>query len=150
MKQSIGEPRGFVGDLTTARTGFFFKRDQAPLLPKLAMRGSIEAKSNLDRRLHLVTALGLEKPNSGITTMLQASLIPAPAGSGLPDNAQLNLFFVGNMEPLSQAFADDMSSLGIRCGRISRASRRWRSGVRTGSRRCSRAGRWPARRWSSA
>jgi len=75
------------------------------------MRGSIEAESNLDRRLHLVTALGFEKPNSGITTVLQASLIPAPAGSGLPDNAQLNLFFVGSMEPLSQAFADDMSSL---------------------------------------
>ena len=111
VKRSIGEPRGFVGDLTTARTGFFFKRDQAPLLPALAMRGSIEAESNLDRRLHLVGALGFEKPNSGITTVLQASLIPAPAGSGLPDNAQLNLFFVGSMEPLSQAFADDMSSL---------------------------------------
>jgi len=111
VKRSIGEPRGFVGDLTTARTGFFFKRDQAPLLPALAMRGSIEAESNLDRRLHLVGALGFEKPNSGITTVLQASLIPAPAGSGLPDNAQLNLFFVGSMEPLSQTFTDDMASL---------------------------------------
>ena len=47
VKRSIGEPRGFVGDLTTARTGFFFKRDQAPLLPTLAMRGSIEAETNL-------------------------------------------------------------------------------------------------------
>ena len=75
------------------------------------MRGSIEAESNLEHRLHLVGALGFEKPNSGITTVLQASLIPAPAGSGLPDNAQLNLFFVGSMEPLSQSFADDMSSL---------------------------------------
>ena len=47
LKRSIGEPAGFVGDLTTARTGFFFKRDQAPLLRRLAMRGSIEAETNL-------------------------------------------------------------------------------------------------------
>jgi hypothetical protein len=111
VKRSVGEPRGFVGDLTTARTGFFFKREQAPLLPALAMRGSIEAESNLDRRLHFITALGLEKPNSGITTVLQASLVPAPRGSGLPDDARLNLFLVGSMEPLSKSFADDMIGL---------------------------------------
>ena len=111
LKRSVGEPNGFVGDLTTARTGFFFKREQAPLIPSLAMRGSVEAESNLEHRLHLVTALGFEKPNSGITTVLQASLIPAPAGSGQPDNAQLNLFFVGSMEPLSQSFTDDMTAL---------------------------------------
>ena len=29
----------------------------------------------------------------------------------MPDDAQLNLFFVGSMEPLSQSFADDMTSL---------------------------------------
>ena len=62
LKRSIGEPAGFVGDLTTARTGFFFKRDQAPLLRRLAMRGSIEAETNLQHRLHLTTALGFEKP----------------------------------------------------------------------------------------
>jgi hypothetical protein len=111
VKRSIGEPAGFVGDLTTARTGFFFKRDQAPLLRRLAMRGSVEAETNLQHRLHLTTALGFEKPNSGITTILQANLIPAAPGSGLPDEAQLNLFFVGAMEPLSQSFADDMTSL---------------------------------------
>jgi hypothetical protein len=111
LKRSLGEPTGFVGDVTTARTGFFFKREQAPLIPTLAMRGSIEAESNLEHRLHLVTALGFEKPNSGITTVLQASLIPAPAGSGQPDNAQLNLFFVGSMEPLSQSFTDGMIGL---------------------------------------
>ena len=111
LKRSIGEPAGFVGDLTTARTGFFFKRDQAPLFRSLAMRGSIEAESNLEHRLHLTTALGFEKPYSGITTVLQASLVPAPRGSGLPDDARLNLFFVGSMEPLSQSFSDDMSSL---------------------------------------
>jgi hypothetical protein len=43
--------------------------------------------------------------------MLQASLVPAPPGSNLPDDARLNLFFVGSMEPLSQSFSDDMSSL---------------------------------------
>ena len=111
LKRSIGEPAGFVGDLTTARTGFFFKRDQAPLLRRLAMRGSIEAETNLQHRLHLTTALGFEKPHSGITTVLQANLIPAAPNSGLPDDAQLNLFFVGSMEPLSQSFADDMTSL---------------------------------------
>ena len=111
LKRSIGEPAGFVGDLTTARTGFFFKRDQAPLLRRLAMRGSIEAETNLQHRLHLTTALGFEKPHSGITTVLQANLIPAAPSSGLPDEAQLNLFFVGSMEPLSQSFADDMTSL---------------------------------------
>ena len=111
VKRSIGEPNGFVGDMTTARTGFFFKRDQAPLLHTLAMRGSVEAETNLQHRLHLATALGFEKPNSGITTVLQANLIPAVPNSGLPDDAQLNLFFVGSMEPLSQSFADDMTSL---------------------------------------
>jgi hypothetical protein len=111
VKRSVGEPSGFVGDRTTARTGFFFKREQAPLLPALAMRGSLEAESNLDRRLHLIGALGLERPNSGITTVLQASLIPAVPGSGLPDDARLNLFFVGSMEPLSKSFADDMIAL---------------------------------------
>jgi len=111
LKRSIGEPAGFVGDLTAGRTGFFFKRDQAPLLRSLAMRGSVEAETNFEHRLHLVTALGFEKPNSGITTVLQASLIPAVPNSGLPDNAQLNLFFVGSMEPLSQSFTDDMTSL---------------------------------------
>jgi len=111
LKRSLGEPAGFVGDLTTARTGFFFKRDQAPFFRSLAMRGSVEAESNFEHRLHLVTALGFEKPYSGITTVLLASLIPAPAGSGQPDNAQLNLFFVGSMEPLSQAFTDTMVGL---------------------------------------
>jgi hypothetical protein len=115
LKRSIGEPAGFVGDLTTARSGFFFKREQAPLFPDLAMRGSIEAESNLEHRLHFVTALGFEKPNSGITTILQASLVPSPPGSGVPDDARLNLFFVGSMEPLSQSFTDDMTSLARQC-----------------------------------
>jgi hypothetical protein len=115
LKRSIGEAAGFVGDLTTARTGFFFKRDQAPLLRSLTMRGSVEAESNLEHRLHLVTALGFEKPYSGITTVLQASLVPAPASSGLPDDARLNLFFVGSMEPLSQSFTDEMTSLARLC-----------------------------------
>jgi hypothetical protein len=79
------------------------------------MRGSIEAESNLEHRWHLVTALGFEKPNSGITTMLQASLVPAPPGSGLPDDARLNLFFVGSMEPLSESFREDMTSLARQC-----------------------------------
>jgi hypothetical protein len=111
LKRSIDEAAGFIGDLTTGRTGFFFKRDQAPIFRSLTMRGSVEAETNFERRLHLVTALGFEKPYSGITTVLQASLIPAPPGSNLPDNAQLNLFFVGSMEPLSQSFTDDMTSL---------------------------------------
>jgi hypothetical protein len=111
LKRSIGEPVGFVGDLTTTRTGFFFRRERAPLFPTLAMRGSVEAESNLVDRLHMTTALGFEKPNSGITTMVQGSLVPAPPGSNLPDDARLNLFLVGSMEPLSQAFSDDMSSL---------------------------------------
>jgi hypothetical protein len=115
LRRSIQEPSGFVGDLTTARTGFFFRREQAPLLPGLAMRGSVEAESNLEHRLHLITALGFEKPNSGITTMVQASLVPAPAGSGLPDDARLNLFVVGTTEPISATYTDDMTSLAHQC-----------------------------------
>jgi hypothetical protein len=111
LKRSIAEPAGFIGDRTTGRTGFFFRREQAPIIRSLAMRGSIEAESNLEHRLHLITALGFEKPNSGITTMLQASLVPAPRGSGLPDDARLNLFFVGSMEPLTQSYVDDLTSL---------------------------------------
>jgi hypothetical protein len=115
LKRSIQEPAGFVGDLTTARTGFFFRREQAPLLPGLAMRGSVEAESNLEHRLHLVAALGFEKPNSGITTMVQGSLVPAVAGSALPDDARLNLFLVGSMEPLSASYTDDMTGLARQC-----------------------------------
>ena len=111
LKRSIREPVGFVGDMTTTRAGFFFRREQAPLFPTLAMRGSVEAESNFADRVHMTTALGFEKPNSGITTMMQASLVPAPPGTNLPDDARLNLFVVGSMEPLSQSFSDDMSSL---------------------------------------
>jgi hypothetical protein len=111
LKRSIQERSGFVGDLTTARTGFFFRREQVPLLPGLAMRGSVEAESNLEHRLHLVAALGFEKPNSGITTMVQGSLVPAAPGSSLPDDARLNLFLVGSMEPISASYTDDMTSL---------------------------------------
>jgi len=39
LKRSIDEPAGFIGDLTTGRTGFFFKRDQAPIFRSLTMRG---------------------------------------------------------------------------------------------------------------
>ena len=115
LRRSISEPAGFVGDRVAARTGFFFKRDQAPLIPSLTMRGSVEAESNLEHRLHLITALGFEKPNSGITTMMQASLVPAAPGSGLPDDARLNLFLVGSMEPLSASYSDDMTSLAHQC-----------------------------------
>lgn len=115
LKRSIQEPSGFVGDLTTARTGFFFRREQAPLFPGLAMRGSVEAESNLEHRLHLIAALGFEKPNSGITTMLQGSLVPAPPGSNLPDDARLNVFLVGSMEPVSAAYSEEMTSLARQC-----------------------------------
>jgi len=115
VKRSIQEPSGFVGDLTTARTGFFFRREQTPLLPELAMRGSIEAESNLEHRLHLIAALGFEKPYSGVTTMLQASLVPAPVGSNLPDDARLNVFLVGSMEPIAASYTEDMTSLARQC-----------------------------------
>ena len=115
LKRSIQEPSGFNGDLTTARTGFFFRREQTPLLPGLAMRGSIEAESNLEHRLHLIAALGFERPNSGITTMLQGSLVPAPPGSNLPDDARLNVFLVGSMEPVSASYSEEMTSLARQC-----------------------------------
>jgi len=111
LKRSVGERAEFVGDLTRARAGFFVKREQAPIFPNLAMRGSLEAESNLEHRLHMIGALGFEKPYSGITTVFQATLTPALAGSGLPEEARLNLFFVGTMEPLSQSFSDEMSGL---------------------------------------
>src|SRR4029077_12368450 len=98
-----------------ARTGFFFRREQTPLLPELAMRGSIEAESNLEHRLHLIAALGFEKPYSGVTTMLQASLVPAPVGSNLPDDARLNVFLVGSMEPIAASYTEDMTSLARQC-----------------------------------
>ena len=44
VKRSLTEP-AISSASATARSGFFFKRDQAPLLPSLAMRGSIEAES---------------------------------------------------------------------------------------------------------
>src|SRR4029079_4303454 len=95
LKRSIREPVGFVGDMTTTRAGFFFRREQAPLFPTLALRGSVEAESNFADRVHMTTALGFEKPNSGITTMMQASLVPAPPGTNLPDDARLNPFVLG-------------------------------------------------------
>jgi hypothetical protein len=115
LKRSIQEPAGFTGDRTTTRAGFFFKREQLPALPSLTLRGSAEAESDLRQRLHLVGAIGVERPRSGIATVLQASLVPAPPLSEVPDDARLSLFLVGTTEPITASFAEDMSGLARLC-----------------------------------
>ena len=115
LKRSIKEPAGFSGDHTTSRAGFFFKREQLPLLPSLTLRGSAEVESDLRQRVHMVGAIGVERPRSGIATVLQASLVPAVPGSTAGDDARLNLFLVGTTEPITASFADDMTSLARAC-----------------------------------
>jgi hypothetical protein len=111
FRRSIKESPGFAGERSRGRAGFFFKREQMPLFPSLTLRGSAEAESNFDDRLHLVGALGFERPASGLTTVLQGSLVPAPPRSNLEDDARLNLFVVGTMERISASFLDDMNGL---------------------------------------
>jgi hypothetical protein len=110
LRRAIHEPSGFTGDRTTARAGFFFKREEPRWLPKLNLRGSAEAESDLADRLHIVAALGVERPRAGITTILHGSLVPSsPTGGGIHD-ARLNLFVAGTMEPISAAFEEEMAS----------------------------------------
>jgi hypothetical protein len=111
FRRSIKESAGFAGERARGRAGFFFKREQMPLLPSLTLRGSAEAETNFEERLHLVGALGFERPASGLTTVLQGSLVPAPRASNLPDDARLNLFVVGTMEPISSSYVEDMNGL---------------------------------------
>jgi hypothetical protein len=58
-----------------------------------------------------VGALGFERPASGLTTVLQGSLVPAPRASNQQDDARLNVFVVGTMEPISASFVEDMHAL---------------------------------------
>ena len=112
FRRSIREPPGFIGDRTQGRAGFFFKRDALPRLPGLTLRGSMEAESNFTQRLHLVGALGAERPRSGLTTIVQGSLVPAATTLNiLRDDARLNVFVVGTMEPISASFVDEMTAL---------------------------------------
>jgi hypothetical protein len=115
LRRTIQEQVGFTGPLNAARAGLFWKRDQIPLFPTLALRGSAEAESDLDQHLHLVASLGVERPRSGITTVLQTSRLVNAPSAGVPDDARINLFFAGTMEPLSSLFSDDMVGLARRC-----------------------------------
>lgn len=111
LRRSMFVPSQFNGDRTTARVGFFFRGEQPRWLPHLTLRGSAEAESDLDERLHIVAAVGLEPPRGGIATMLHGSLVPtSPTHAGMHD-ARLNLFLVGTMEPVTAAFEEDMASL---------------------------------------
>ncbi len=111
FRRALYEPAGFVGSRAQGRAGFFFKREQMPLFPNLTLRGSAEAESDFGDRVHLVGALGFERPSSGLTTVLQGSLVPADPPSTLVSDARLNLFVVGTMEPVSASFTDDMTAL---------------------------------------
>jgi hypothetical protein len=112
FRRSIREPPGFTGERTQGRAGFFFRRDQLPRLPGLTLRGSMEAQTNFTQRLHLVGALGFERPRSGLTTIVQGSLVPAePSFQLARQDARLNVFVVGTMEPISASFVDEMTAL---------------------------------------
>lgn len=115
LRRALYEPSRFAGDRTTARAGLFWRREQPRWLPNLTLRGSAEAESDLDQRLHIVAAVGLEPPRAGIATMLHGSLVPtSPTSSGFHD-ARLNLFVVGTMEPITSAFEEEMAALARRC-----------------------------------
>lgn len=111
FRQSIRESPGFTGDHAKGRAGFFFKRDQLPRFPDLGLRGSMEAESNFTQHLHLVGALGVERRRSGLTTMVQGSLVPAePTLVITRDDARLTVFVVGTMEPITASFVDEMTA----------------------------------------
>jgi hypothetical protein len=111
LRRSLYVPAEFNGDLTTARAGFFFRGEQPRWLPHLVLRGSAEAESDLDQRLHIVAAVGLEPPRGGIATMVHGSLVPTSPTITSVHDARLNLFLVGTMEPVTGAFEEDMASL---------------------------------------
>ena len=111
LRRSLYVPSQFNGDRTTARAGFFFRGEQPRWLPHLTLRGSAEAESDLDQRLHIVAAVGLEPPRGGIATMVHGSLVPTSPTSASVHDARLNLFLVGTMEPVTAAFEEDMASL---------------------------------------
>jgi hypothetical protein len=109
VSQSIQTQAGFTGDQTAARGGFFFKQQQAPILPDMVLRGSAEAESNLQGRLHATAALGLEHPRTGLATMVQVGHVAAPAGvpGGLDDD-RVTAFVAGTSEPIAAVFAEEM------------------------------------------
>jgi hypothetical protein len=114
LRRSLQEAPGFAGSRTTTRAGFYFRRDQVPRLPSLALRGSAEIESGLSQYVHPVLALGVEQPRSGLTTMAQASRVSAAPGSGAVTDDRLSIFLAGAMEPLSAMFQDDMTGLARR------------------------------------
>jgi hypothetical protein len=107
VSQTIQQPAGFSGDATTTRGGFFFKRDLQPAFLDLVLRGSAEAESNLQDRVHLTTSLGLENSRSEVATMVQASSVPNSNGTHITDD-RLTAFVAGTMESLATLFAKDM------------------------------------------
>jgi hypothetical protein len=115
IKRSVGESASFTGDRTRGRGGLYWKRDQIPAFPTLALRGSVEGESNFGEALHVVAAVGVERPRSGITTVLQGSRVLAPPSAGVPDDARLNLFLAGSMEPVTALYSDEMTGLARRC-----------------------------------
>jgi hypothetical protein len=113
VSRSIHEPAGFTGDRTSARAGFFFKRDRLPALPDVVLRGSTEAATNLEGRIQSAAAIGLEHAPSGVATMVQASRTPpgTSAGTGATsavNDDRLTLFLAGTMEPISAQFVAAM------------------------------------------
>ena len=111
FRRSLREPPGFTGERTQARAGFFFKQGLLPGNPDFKLRGSVEGETDFGQRLHLVGALGAERPRSGLTTLVQGSLIPADRASLLSQDARLTVFVVGTMEPVTAAFVDEMNAL---------------------------------------
>jgi hypothetical protein len=106
VSRAIETPAGFTGDRTTTRGGLFFRRDDVPALPNVALRGSAEVESNLQDRLHMTAAVGWEHPPSGLTTMVQASRELA-TNARLEDD-RLTAFLAGSTEPIAAGFAEEM------------------------------------------
>lgn len=115
LRQSLQVPAGFTGSHTTTRAGIFFKREHLPPLPGLILRGSAELEAGLSERYHPVAALGFEHARTGLTTVVQASRISAPPGSGAATDDRVNLFVAGTMEPLSAQYTEDMKNLARQC-----------------------------------
>lgn len=111
VRRGLNDPPGFTGDRTIGRSGIFLKRIDPPWLPGLTLRSSAEVETNLRDRLHIVTAVGVEKPRSGIATILHGSLVPTASVPGARHDVRLNLFLVGTMEPLTAIFEDQLDEM---------------------------------------
>jgi hypothetical protein len=111
VRYVLQEPEVFLGERSTARAGFFAKREQLPGRWKtFGLRFSAEAESDFGQHVRFATGLGLQHLHTGITSVLQASRTVDPARGDESADTQGGIFLAGTMESPTHAFVASMRS----------------------------------------